>query len=450
MSYEAVTIEHEGYSEMYDYYYEINGVVHGISENVYHKLAGLLCHISLQPVAPGSELSITIPEEKNGHPVSMVSISTSLIGSLSPGKIYPTLKHLYISANVRHLNVNNQGYDEQSVNLLNYCTVEISPDNPYFCVYENGIYSKDMTTLYFIFSPQEHCGGRFEVPSGVKRIEAHAASALKGLRHLMIREELDEIAQCAFTYCTDLISADIRAVWLGDNAFAGCEALTSLRLDCRVINSEVFSKCEKLKKIMLIDPEARASSAFTGSIMSKYIISVYVRDGILFGSPKAIPAYYGSQLLVRSFETDELMFELIIIGSLGKVFTEQGIDHKAYDIDLKEESQSKQNIYYMGIIMRAMLMRIRCSYDPFRCDEETAEFYKSYISEHGGAILSEMIEKSSTSTTVNYIEELLYLDLIGEEDMLKLIDLSSRNGRTEITALLMQKLNERKSHDQGI
>ena len=140
MSYEAVTIEHEGYSEIYDYYYEINNTVYAISEYVYHKLAGLSYHIAIKPTAAGTELSITIPEEKDGRPISMVSISSSsYMKPMLPGNDFPTLKHLYISASVRRLYVTDRGIDERSVNLLNYCTVEISPDNPYFCVYENGI-----------------------------------------------------------------------------------------------------------------------------------------------------------------------------------------------------------------------------------------------------------------------------------------------------------------------
>ena len=75
-------------------------------------------------------------------------------------------------------------------------------------------------------------------------------------------------------------------------------------------------------------------------------------------------------------------------------------------------------------------------------NEETFAFFKDYVSKDTAFDVSLKID--SGKYTASNIAEYLYLDDIIDEHFMNLIDYSAKQGKTEMTAVLMQKLHERK------
>lgn len=243
----------------YGFFTETDGKVKFIrdpnDDDKKHAEIGYYLRIRLDLVK--KSLRIPVPEEIAGRPVGLIAIIPMLPeGQPVPELDFPLIKHLYIPSGVRHLRILKAitrgsdepgGITEEKFDLLNGSTVEISPDNPRFCVSGHGIYSKDMTQLFHIFSPEE-C---FEVPSGVKVIRGGAGCALKGLRRLIVPESVTEIRNCAFEGCPDLEEVNVHAEKLGIRAFYGCKSLTSLSLNGVVkLYSDTFEGCGTLQTLL--------------------------------------------------------------------------------------------------------------------------------------------------------------------------------------------------------
>lgn len=95
---------------------------------------------------------------------------------------------------------------------------EVAEDNPHFCLYEGGLYSKDMTEL--IFMPPKYEGKTFFVPDGVikiadsalyrgcletivipegcRRMIEYSCSAVKSLKRIYIPKSMEFIGFKAF------------------------------------------------------------------------------------------------------------------------------------------------------------------------------------------------------------------------------------------------------------
>lgn len=570
----------------YGYFTETDGKVrfiHDPDDND-KKLAevGYFLRIRLDLVK--KSLRIPVPEEIAGRPVGLIAIIPMLPeGQPVPELDFPLIKHLYIPSGVRHLRILKAitrgsdepgGITEEKIDLLSGCTVEISPDNPRFCVSGHGIYSRDMTQLFHIFSPGE-C---FEVPSGVKTIRGGAGCALKGLRRLIVPESVTEIRDCAFEGCTDLEEVVIHAEKLGIRAFYGCRSLTSLSmsniarlyddtfkgcgtlqtllrdlidsciairrikidldkqteefeleldcreiafakafrknrslkkialsnaenicelafcdcgslssavLDCKIIGGRAFQYCKALNSVTFMNTEVIGERAFSSCealaevtlpntlLMIKNnaflstgirrlkvppsvreigrdifgyndhknpMLEIYSNDGILPIRRGSCPAESGTLLLIHSAQTDNILYGFAILGDLSTVLTEHGVDFTEYDKIFKENTNSFD--YDSQTLFLAAWARLR---NPIGMDEETQEFFKDYVADNAELIL--LLTIDADNTTAGEVAAHPYLELIDDERLLYLIDESAREGKTEITAVLMQKMHERRSRE---
>lgn len=473
------------------YYTEKNGVRRSVSpgniKDNEHVKAEYSVHIA--PGILGEGLNITVPEDIDGYTVGTVTVfHRQFSGSFDPEYGLPLIKYLYIPSGVSGIHIKTAIFQNYPIpgtipntkrHALNRCSVEISPDNPYFRCHKNGIYSKDMTELFYIFSPEE-C---FEVPSGVKVIKKGAGCYLKGLRRLVIPKGVTDIENGAFEGCTDLEYADISAENVGQRAFYGCTALSSLRLDCKEIGRSAFSGCESLREVRLLNTAVINSGAFAscrslyslklpdslrkigdhaflgtvikhlslpsgareigdGNLFSDSsntaTLEIYLKDGVPPIKRGANPASEGSLLIARSPETGNILFKFIILGSLDTVFTEHGVDFTEYDNIFKNDDNCKK--YGANLTFPAALTRLKC---PYEMDEETRGFFRNYVSEHAESMMRNRIKDPYTSA--DDIAANHNLELIDDNGILRLIDETAKDGRTEITAVLMQKLNERRN-----
>ena len=305
-----------------------------------------------------------------------------------------------------------------------------------FRVYKNGIYNRNMTELHRIFSP----GETFEVPEGVKQIKAQAGVTLKGLRRLIIPEGVENIDHGAFYYCSDLEYADIHAKNIEWRAFASCNRLKEVRLrdGLEKIGDGAFEYTD-IKKLIL-PPSVRDIGHYIllNADPTEQTLEIYLKDG---APPKThgLPAENGTLLIARSPKTDEKVCEFVISGKITKVFTQSGIDFSKYD-ERFHKTFSQSNAFRTGF--KAAQARLRC---PCGMDGETRRSYEEYSAEAACYILLELITQHPDKVTVSGIADGIYLELVTDEGLLKLIDASARAGKTELTAFLMQRRYERRA-----
>ena len=486
--------EHELYSEEYSYYRlplrsrsdpnTDEGVLYNYTEMSYKLL--------IDPDKEG-ELSVAVPEEKDGHPIRRVSIAYQKPVSNAVVTAFPKLKKLYIPSSVDHiyfdqfqtikLSLNNSVIVIRP-NPQSYCTVEISPDNPNFCVYKNGIYNKDMTELHCIFSPGEYSDGCFEVPDGVKLIKCGAGMKLRGLKRLVIPESVHTIENEAFGECFDLEYAELYARNIGRSAFGSCQALTHVLAECEEIGYGAFWSCGKLQTVELINTERIEDNAFLGCRSLKEIklpetlhhigsnafkstgikrltiprsspylknnicdketvLELYVGEDLSYHG-RIDSAEIGTLIAARSSETDEILFEYVTLWSSDVEFMNCNGDLTSYDKEFINKAYKDIRLYSVEfeIRVKAALARFR---RPYGLSDEMREFYRSYISQYGGRIISEAIAIGITAEEL--LENYQYIDLIDDDNMLKVVDASARAGNTEVTAMLMHKLNERRQSE---
>ena len=385
-------------------------------------------------------LSLTVPEEIDGLPVGMANIVVVPPLDHPVSKLEdPLIKYLYIPSTVRHISIETIKMD--GVDLLSACQVEISPANPYLCIYENGIYNKEMTELYYIFLTEECVGGHFEVPAGVKRIKSGAGRMLKGLRRLTIPESVEVIEGKAFEYCFDLEYADIGAQNIGQRAFCSCNSLkeVNLRNGLQKIEDHAFAYSDIQKLTM--PPSVRDIGLYIlqNADPTCLTLEVYSINGTL---PKmhGSPSEFGTLLVVHSAETNEKLCEFVILGKINKVFTEHGVDFTGYDEPFKRDFSSQGFSFKVGL--RAAQVRLAGLGE---ADEEKREFFKEYISNAAFLItLNAVIQYPNPRTDADITEE-TYLDLITDDDLLGIIDQAAQMGKPEVTVRLLQYQHDKRS-----
>lgn len=359
---------------------------------------------------------------------------------------------------------------------------EISPDDPDYCIRDNVIYSKDMTELVYILSRKEPDDWCFEVPAGVKRIKRRAGSSLKGLCRLVVPESVTVIEEGAFVGCPDLIEADIHAKTLEDHAFFNCGSLTAVRLDCRTIGKNAFFNCKKLSAIELLNTEVICCGAFGSCDSLKDVrlpdtlqklgyysfyatgiklltvpkgvlevgadilshrepkkltpeLCIYMKDGAVPFDPGIRPVGRGALLSVRCAETDELLFKFAVIGCVGKVFTPHGVDFTEYDKKLV--NSRRYGLPRRSAALYSVLARLSW---PVGLSGEIRRAFLSCALEKAEPILLSKIR--DPETPMEKLAEHPYYDFMNRDGMLRLIDESARAGKTEVTAMLMQRLRD--------
>lgn len=447
---------------------------------------------------------IRVPEAENGCPVTMVMITSMMPDDVKLSDIgYPIIEYMYIPSGVRMIrcdiaasgNMYETGGAAVTLNMLDGCRVEISPDNPYFCADEAGIYSKDRTELVYILSHGEIP----EIPEGIKRIKRNACGALKGLRRLVIPESVVEIEHGAFKFCPVLTEAEIRAEKLGKMAFQGCRALATARIYSKEIDkgafygctalenvqlentvsigSNVFLECKSLSKLTLPDTVRHiGSQAFAGAAIKRLTIppdtetleqdiagaaiglKVFMKNGLLPFRKGICPVRGGVSLDVYSFETGELLFRAVDCSKIGSVFTDRGMDTEEYDRILSltiskrggQLTEVSAGNLDPGIINTALTKwtvkaaAARLEY-PYKLSGEMTESLTDFLLLYAETVIRVMIrDRNASAYEVFKAPE---LEKVNDEGLLRLITESAELGKPEVTAVLMQKLHDRKNNE---
>lgn len=360
-------------------------------------------------------ISITIPAERDGHPIAGVTIDSPCMRDPRERVV---LTYLYIPSTVRYLFIGSTN------NPLWNCKVEISPENPYFCLRENGIYSKDMTKLYYIFSPEKYSDGCFEIAEGVELIKHGAGAGLTGLRKLVIPEGVTEIEDSTFECCYSLkeVSFPNTLREIGNRAFAeiGIKKLT-LPPNIRGLGADIVGN--------------------RGPSGHDLTLEIYMKDGAL---PKMVhPVPFGGLLVVRSPETNEKLFEFVLLKRIDNMtFTEQGIDYAEYDELFKDKFSFKGFTWKAGF--RAAQVRLQYIDES---DKEKREFFKNYTAETAWLIALNSVLHYPNEESDGDIADDTYLDFVTDKELLRLIDKSIEEHKPEVTARLLQYTHERKSHE---
>lgn len=172
------------------------------------------------------------------------------------------IKSIYIPASVSSIN-------KHSISSSNIETIEISPDNPYFCSVNNCILNKEKTVLFI------GCRGSV-IPEGITEIEDSAFSGCRGLVEVRIPSNVTRIGRDAFRSCSGLkkITFENGLKDLGIFAFIECTSLASVVLPETLdhLPLKCFSGCISLKDVTLpehlkvSDNEAFENTPYGGGV----------------------------------------------------------------------------------------------------------------------------------------------------------------------------------------
>lgn len=172
------------------------------------------------------------------------------------------IKSIYIPASVSSIN-------KHSISSSNIETIEISPDNPYFCSVNNCILNKEKTVLFI------GCRGSV-IPEGITEIEDSAFSGCRGLVEVRIPSNVTRIGMNAFRSCSGLkkITFENGLKDLGIYAFIECTSLASVVLPETLdhLPLKCFSGCTSLKDVTLpehlkvSDNEAFENTPYGGGV----------------------------------------------------------------------------------------------------------------------------------------------------------------------------------------
>jgi TPR repeat protein len=133
-------------------------------------------------------------------------------------------------------------------------TIEIDSENKYFVIYNNALYTKDLTKLIKYLSVEEI--DEYIVKEGTLEICKNAFEDAK-FKKIILPESLIKIGNSAFYYCKMLDSVEVpdSVQIIEDYAFAHCENLKYLKLSNSVEKLEdyVLEECFNLEKLHLPD-----------------------------------------------------------------------------------------------------------------------------------------------------------------------------------------------------
>lgn len=351
-----------------------------------------------------------------------------------------------------------------------------------------------------LFAELENCGelgeGAFEISGllkltldNVKKIGKRAFYSCKRLAGVKLSGG-DEICEEAFADCTHFIHAKLDCREIGEKAF--CESTVSvLELErTEVIGASAFEECKGLYEIKLPETLREIKSrAFYETRIFDCVIPRSVRrlgarmfnklgtntlevyqsaDGkfpkFVYGEP------WDTTIIVRSAQTDEILFEYLT-GSNCDVLTEHGADFTKYDnsllsfrttwddrsrikaadlrlkfpYGLSEETRgvlaeicAKTAAYELDAMIRQQLCPWNFTHLKFYDDIKLPVFL---------TIIAHAIEGNRDEQVNELLKVLLKKlcesnEILNRGQLMTVLDYSTKNGFTELSAVILQKLNE--------
>lgn len=162
---------------------------------------------------------------------------------------------------------------------LTFCgelqNIVLQEGNPYYCVKDQVLYTKDMTRL--VRYPCGISAGDFDIPNGVQTIGTHAFQGSPNLREIRIPESVITIERDAFDDCENLkqITIPDSVTTLEESTFSSCESLEAVTLSSGLteINDYMFWNCTALTTVTIPNGiESIGYMAFTNCSSLKEII----------------------------------------------------------------------------------------------------------------------------------------------------------------------------------
>ena len=132
------------------------------------------------------------------------------------------------------------------------CKISVDPQNPYFTVSDNCLFSKDMKTLVRYCSTVDYNGllrSEYYIPDGVENVGDYSFTHQRSLKKITFSNTVKNIGSYAFTqagWANTKIEADLiveltdSIVSIADNAFFECPSIRSLYIGKNV---EHIGKC---------------------------------------------------------------------------------------------------------------------------------------------------------------------------------------------------------------
>lgn len=302
----------------------------------------------------------------------------------------------------------------------------------------------------------------------------------------------EEICAGAFEECGNLVRAKPDCREIGDKAFYKC-AINDLKLtNTEVIGESAFQGCRDLREIEL--PETLREikfRAFFGTRISRCVVprGVLRLGEAMFDSLDTLEVYQSADgkfprfvesepwratMIARSAQTDEILFKYISTSDCG-VLKEHGADFTKYDKNLPGFWERWGNT----VRIEAAIMRLNF---PYGMSEETRGELLEYCSKTAAYELKDMIRRQfhisyltdykfydhiklpaflevaaysieenrseHTNVLLNVLQKKLCecddLNGIDSAKLFEIMDFSTKYGHTELTAVILQMLNEMK------
>lgn len=333
------------------------------------------------------------------------------------------------------------------------------------------------------------------LPKGLHTIGKYAFSHAKRLKEIDL-ENVRELGEGAFEFCTSLEKISLKCCsTIGKRAFFSCSHLTEAEVDCEITGVEMFKECKKLRRVVLKNTKIISASTFfvaselkeavlpeglevigeaafsrvrfktltipktvrrIGKNIADYMREIHIYDNIETDiSLDNDISDHSYTLYVHSAKTDEIIYAVPVIGSRGRS-TRNVNDHKKivrmfrggvsfdfkeFDSHYSEISDEKYNNMYEKF--DAALTRLKYDYE---LDERSRRNYEELVSRLGCAIAASRMKNDRIKKA---LDPVLYR-YMSLKDLTSLVDLSTELRLTELTAILMQKCNEKRSTSQEL
>ena len=132
-------------------------------------------------------------------------------------------------------------------------SINVDVNNPNYCSIDGVLFDKNQTTL--IKYPRGKQGASYIIPNSVTSIGDDAFYGCDALTSVTIPNSVTSIGNSAFRDCCALTSITIpnSVTSIGNSTFSGCDALTSVTIPNSVtsIGNSAFKNCKKLTSITI-------------------------------------------------------------------------------------------------------------------------------------------------------------------------------------------------------
>jgi serine/threonine protein kinase len=235
-------------------------------------------------------------------------------------------------------------------NPFSYCEniIDIISHSSNFCIEGRALYDNNKELLISYFGEDDH----FDIKQGTTQIGEDAFAGCKSLKSIKLPNSITNIGQKAFRFCTALeeINIPYGIKEIGDETFNTCESLKSIFLPDGIlhIGKSAFGQCKSLRSIFLPDG-IKTIDDFAFS-MCKKLVFINIPKGI-----KSIGenAFYGCGSL-KTVHAVEIVSTAVTDEDINNALTDEygGKYSKDGKRFLKFDDEHTYPIHHCGYIIK--------------------------------------------------------------------------------------------------